>query len=99
MSTPPVNVGRDRFVERDRFFIPAVRVLNLLAQSPHAACKLVHPAGLSREEVDRALRWLKRRKLVEHDGAWCLTVLGRIALPANGPYRPRQSLSEQRSEQ
>ena len=82
-SVAHTTAGRDRFSERDRFLIPAIRVLNALDGSPHAACHLVHTAKLARADVDRALAWLKRRRLVEHEGAWRLTGLGRIAVQAN----------------
>lgn len=82
MPANTTTAGRDRFRERDRFFVPAVRIINCLADGPHSAMKLAQHAGLEREASDRALAWLKRRKLVEHQGAWQLTELGRFA--ANG---------------
>lgn len=91
-TVAPTNAGRDRFAERDRFFIPAVRIISALAASPHAACKLVQTIGFDRETVDRALQWLKRRKLVEHNGAWCLTGLGKIAAGTQDPADPQAAV-------
>ena len=84
MSERPTNVGRDRFSERDRFFIPSVRILNALGEMPHAACSLVRE-DMDRATVDRVLAWLRRRKLVHYEGAWKLTGLGVIAVSANKP--------------
>jgi hypothetical protein len=90
MSEPPTNTGRNRFVERDRFFIPAVRILRALANNPHAACKLCHTTGLPRETIDRSLQWLKRRRLIEHVGAWRLSEHGRAAVGSPDQVQPDQ---------
>lgn len=67
----------------DRFIGPAITLVNTLARGPHAACKLEQATDLDRPTVDRTLRWLKRRRLVIHEGAWRLTELGRIAYHVN----------------
>lgn len=68
---------------QDQTFIMRSKVLVALTSSPHAACKLVRRCDLTRDEIDKAIQFLKRRGLIEHNGAWELTELGRIAVNAN----------------
>ena len=77
-----------------------IAVVKALARAPNPARVLATETGLSRPDVDHAIRWLKHRRLVEYDRAWLrptpeatvfvqgrawrLSELGEIAAEANG---------------
>ena len=49
-----------------------IAVVKALARAPNPARVLAAETGLSRCDVDHAIRWLKNRRLIDYGRAWLL---------------------------